>query len=127
MARIWKEMEAGRVDIVVTADNFRYYWKKAKEHTSSAYSKLHFSHYKAAVYSDLLSKVHAAKLFLITKTGSEPEHWARGLSVMLEKVAGVFLVTKLRAILLKEGDFNFHNRLIFGKRMLALSRKNGLV
>ena len=46
---------------------------------------------------------------------------------MLEKVAGVALVTKLRAILLKEGDFNFRNRLIFGKRMLALTRKNGLV
>ena len=46
---------------------------------------------------------------------------------MLEKVAGVALVTKLRAILLKEGDFNFHNWLIFGKRMLALTRKNGLV
>ena len=25
MGRIWKEMEAGRVDIVVTEDNFRYY------------------------------------------------------------------------------------------------------
>ena len=36
-------------------------------------------------------------------------------------------MTKLRAILLKEGDFNFHNRLIFGKRMLAPTRKNGMV
>ena len=67
------------------------------------------------------------KLSLIARTGSAPERWARGLSVMLKKVAGVALVTKLRAIFLKEGDFNFHNKLIFGKRMLDLSRKHGLV
>ena len=30
MHRIWKEMESGNVDIVVTADNFQYYWKKVK-------------------------------------------------------------------------------------------------
>ena len=76
MGQIWKEMEAGRVDIVVTVDDFRYYWKKAKERTSSAYSKLHFGHYKAAAYSDLLSEVHALKLSLIAKTGSVPERWA---------------------------------------------------
>ena len=127
MDRIWKEMEAGRVDIVVTADGFRYYWKKAKERTSSAHSKLHLGHYKAAAYLNLLLEVHALKLSLITKTGSAFKHWARGVSVMLEKVAGVALVTKLQAILLKEGDFNFHSQLIFGKQMLALTRKNGLV
>ena len=55
-----QEMEAGRVDIVVTVDDFRYYWKKAKERTSSAYSKLHFGHYKSAAFSDLLSEVHAS-------------------------------------------------------------------
>ena len=47
--------------------------------------------------------------------------------VMLEKIAGVALVTKLRAIILMEADFNFHNKLIFGKRMLDLARKHNLV
>ena len=46
---------------------------------------------------------------------------------MLEKIAGVALVTKLRAILLMEADFNFHNKLIFGDRMMKLARNNGLV
>ena len=46
---------------------------------------------------------------------------------MLEKIAGVALVTKLRAILLLEADFNFHNKLIFGSRMLKLAREHGLV
>jgi hypothetical protein len=34
--------------------------------------------------------------------------------VLLEKVPGVALVDKLRAILLMEGDFNFYNKWIFG-------------
>ena len=46
---------------------------------------------------------------------------------MLEKIAGVAAVTKLRAILLMEADFNFHNKLIFGKRMLDLARAHDLV
>ena len=46
---------------------------------------------------------------------------------MLEKIAGVALVTKLRAILLMEADFNCHNKLIFGKRMLNLAREHNLV
>ncbi len=46
---------------------------------------------------------------------------------MLEKIAGVALVTKLRAILLMEADNNFHNKLIFGTRLLNLARENGMV
>ena len=46
---------------------------------------------------------------------------------MLEKIAGVALITKLEAILLMEADFLFHNKLIFGKRMLNLVRKHNLV
>jgi hypothetical protein len=35
--------------------------------------------------------------------------------VLLEKVLGVALVDKLRAILLMEGDFNFFNKWLFGR------------
>ena len=73
IAIIWHRMEQGEVDIVVTADNFQHYWKRAKERTASSYSKLNFGHYKSAPHSDLLSEVHALKLSLVTKTGSAPE------------------------------------------------------
>ena len=63
------------------------------------------------------------KLSLIAQTGSALERWARGLSVILKKIAGVAIVTKLRAILLMEADFNYHNKLIFGKRMMDLARR----
>ena len=86
-----------------------------------SYSGRHFGHYKAAAHSDYLSEVHARIDELVTKTGATPERWSKGLSVMLEKIAGVALVTKLREILLMEADFSFHNRLIFGDRMMKLA------
>ena len=46
---------------------------------------------------------------------------------MLEKVARVALVNKGHAILLLKADFNCHNRLIFGSRILELSRRNNLI
>jgi hypothetical protein len=46
---------------------------------------------------------------------------------MLEKIAGVVVVTKLRAILLIKSDFNCHNGLIFGDRMMKLARENRLL
>ena len=43
--------------------------------------------------------------------------------MILAKIAGVALVTKLCAILLVEADLNYHNRLIFGKCIMDLARE----
>jgi hypothetical protein len=63
----------------------------------------------------------------VARTGSAPSRWGVGLNVLLEKIAGVALVNKLRAILLMEGDFNMHNRLIFGTRMMEIAREADLI
>ena len=114
ISRIWRKMGTDEVDIVVSVEDFQYYWKRAKEKTALSFSRLHFGNYKPIAHSNVLSKVHALKLSLITKTGPAPDRWARGLSAVLDKIAGVALVMKLRAILLMEANFNYHNRLIFG-------------
>ena len=44
---------------------------------------------------------------------------------MLEKIAGLALFNKLRAILLMEADFKMHNKIIFGKQMLDSARAGG--
>ena len=46
---------------------------------------------------------------------------------MIVNIAVVALVTKLQAILLMKADFNFHNKLIFGQRMMNLAQENGMV
>ncbi len=55
------------------------------------------------------------------------ERWSRGLSVMLEKTLGVTLVSKLRAILLMEPDFNVSNKIIYGIRMMKNVRDHQLM
>jgi hypothetical protein len=46
---------------------------------------------------------------------------------MLEKQAGVRLLSKLRAILLMEADFNAVNKILFGNRMLNQVRQYRLM
>jgi hypothetical protein len=46
---------------------------------------------------------------------------------MLEKTLGVTLVTKLRAILLIEGDFNASNKMVYGIGMLKNVREHHLM
>ena len=46
---------------------------------------------------------------------------------MLEKTLGVTLVTKLRAILLMEADFNATNKIIYGNRKMEKAREYNLM
>ena len=46
---------------------------------------------------------------------------------MLEKLLGCNLVTKLRAILLMEADFNATNKIIYASRMMDTVRRHGMM
>ena len=47
--------------------------------------------------------------------------------MMLQKVPGCHLISKLRSILLMEADFNCANKIIYGTRMLNNVRKYGFM
>jgi hypothetical protein len=47
--------------------------------------------------------------------------------VLLEKIAGLALVNKLRAILLFEADSNMFNRFVFVDRAMAMARQHNLI
>ena len=70
--------------------------------------------------------MHALKLSLIAQTGSAPERWAQGLSVMLRKIARVAIVTKLRAILLRKLISTITTSLSLA-RMMDLTKRHGIV
>ena len=86
-------MGEGEVSVIITKEDFQHYWRRIKERTAPSFSGQHFWHYKAAAHSDFLSEDHAKTIELVTKTGTTPERWSKGLSMMLEKIAGVALVT----------------------------------
>ena len=64
---------------------------------------------------------------MIARCGCPLERWGHGLQVLLEKIAGVALVTKLWAILLMEGDFNYMNKWIFGKEAISKLYEMGYI
>lgn len=95
IARLGMELVAGNGErFVITPDEFKYYWRKVREKTSSSISKLHIGQYKAACQCNFLSR----KITVVDRCGIPPKRWGSGLQVMLEKIAGVALVNKLRAI-----------------------------
>jgi len=98
-----------------------------KEDTSSSQSGLHFGHYIAGTDCDYISQFHALRVSLSLKKGIALERWLKGLSVMLEKMFGVRLVSTLRAILLMEADFNTMNKEVYGVWMLDNARRYKLI
>ena len=111
----------------ITTEDFRDYWQTANERTSFSYSGLHFGHYKVASFDNVLLAMHAAKLSACAKKGLSLARWGRGVTVLLEKICGYNCVHKLRAICLLEADFNWWNKLIFAKRMMALARDSDMI
>ena len=126
-ARIRQKIPPNSVSDDISTSQWQYRWKSAKEKTSSSESGLHFGHYKAGAKSDTISTFHALKATLALRRGIALARWSRGLSVMLEKMFGCTLVTKLRAVLLMEADFNSSNKIIFGERMLDNARRHGFM
>jgi hypothetical protein len=55
-------MMASKVSTLVTKEDFKSYWKHARERTSSLLSNIHFRHYKASTKSDYVSEIHALML-----------------------------------------------------------------
>eukprot|EP00804_Cyclotella_cryptica_P024557 CCRYP_020750-RA/>CCRYP_020750-RA protein AED:0.23 eAED:0.02 QI:0/-1/0/1/-1/1/1/0/233 len=118
---------ANSVTQIITRQDWQYTWSHKHESTSSSPSGLHFGHYVSGADSDMISDVHALKMSIALHNGIALTRWKSGLCVMIEKSPGVKLISKLRAILLMEADFNAANKIIFGQRMMSNVRKYKLM
>ena len=90
----WKEYQAG--------------WKRAKEQTASG--ALHMAHFKAGARHPNIGWVHFHMAMLPMASGYSPSRWQQGIDVMLLKAPDVYLLEKLRTIVLYEADFNQENK-----------------
>jgi hypothetical protein len=114
------------IDKIITREIWQQQGLKKDENTSSSVSTLHFRYYISGADNNHISNFHALKTSL-TVHGILPQHWSRGLCVMLEKQAGVKPINKLRATLLMEADFNAANKIIYGKCILDNVRRHQLM
>ncbi len=112
---------------IITPEDFKRFWRKVKEFTSSLMSGVHYRHYMAAIQDDLSTEILAQQLTMIARSGIPPENWSIDLQVMLEKIAGVCLVEKLQAIQLYEANFNCYNQFIFGGQAMQILTISGYI
>jgi hypothetical protein len=126
IAHIRGMVPSDSVNGLISRERWQQRWKKVKEDASSSQSGLHFGHYIAGMDCDYISQFHALRVSLALKKDIVLERWSKGLSVMLEKMFGMRLVSKLRAILLMEADFNAMNKEVYGVRMLDNARRYNL-
>jgi hypothetical protein len=102
---LFQTLQSNQRKITLGKEQFGYYFRKFKEKMSSSKALVHVGHYISTTFSDVVTTFLSRKIALIARGGCPPDRWGHGLQVMLEKVAGIALVNKLRAILLMEGDF----------------------
>ncbi len=114
IAHIHSKVPSDSVNSLILQECWQQRWKKVKEDTSLSQSGLHFGHYIAGTDCNYILQFHVLLVLLALKKGIALERWLNGLSVMLEKMFGVRLVSKLRAILLMEADFNAMNKEVYG-------------
>ena len=121
IGELGKRVMAGEqlADLWITGHDCQRYWERLNENTSSSPSGLHLGHWMSAVSSPELAELLADQMNLIIYSGVAPLRWGIALQVLLEKVAGVCLITKLRSIQLYEADYNWFNKLIFNKNTTA--------
>jgi hypothetical protein len=127
-ARIREIVPADSVSDRITGGDWSRHWSRGiREETSSSESGIHFGHIIASAASPLLSHAYATQCSIVLRRGIQLDRWSRGLSVMLEKLRGCTLISKLRSILLMEADFNAVNKLIYGVRMMNNVRAHRLM
>jgi hypothetical protein len=126
-AKIWLTIPVDSVATTITPEAWQSHWLEVNKKTSSSFSGHHFGHYIAGLRSNHVTVLHALSVSLVTKRGIVLDRWSKGLSVMLEKIFGCSLITKLCSILLMEADFNATNKVIYGIRMLYNMRKYKLM
>jgi hypothetical protein len=100
-ARIRLMVPKDLLNLAISKEDWKRQWKGQRESTSYSESGLHCGHYIAGCELDHIAHFHALKATLVAKRGIVLDRWSRGLSVVLEKVFGCALITKLQSILLK--------------------------
>lgn len=106
-------------------EEFVLSWSRQKERTSS-YPSRHFGHIKASMQCPLASQIayHLETIPLLT--GLAPTSWRRSIDVMIEKQPGVFLLKKLRTIMLFDCLCNHAFKWI-GREMMRVAERHNLL
>jgi hypothetical protein len=101
----------------IYVEEYRSYWRKAKENTSSYPSEINFSTLKAGAHSNTISTFDCIMTRLPITKGFSPSRWRKCIDVMILKKAGVTTLSSLCTIILFAADCNYAFKYI-GRAMM---------
>ena len=114
------------VNVDITLDEYRQFWKKKRETTVTSPYGLHIGHYRSVTGAEQegILEVHHRLLMLPFKFAMLPDRWLKTVQIHLEKDMGAPWTHRLRIIELFDSQVNAGLQIIFGKRMIenALER-----
>ena len=110
--------------VTTTIEDFQKGWRLVKEQTASG--ELHMGHFKAGALHPMLSWLHFEMSIVPMATGYSPHRWKKGIDVMLLKSPEVYLLEKLRTIVLYEADFNHENKRL-GRDAMRLALEQDMI
>ncbi len=110
-----------RKEIITTLADFRQGWKQVKEKTSSGIH--HFGHFKSGCLHKKIGWFLFLRSVLPYNRGYSPTRWQQGTDVMILKKEELYLLTKLRTIVLYEADYNHENKRLGRDSMMMAIRQ----
>ena len=111
-------------EISTSLKDYRHGWKLTKERTASG--ELHMGHFKAGAMHKKIGWFNFVMAVLPYSSGYVPNRWRQGTDVMLLKKNDVYLLDKLRTIVLYEADFNHENKRL-GRNLMNMALDKKLV
>jgi hypothetical protein len=87
---------------------------------------MHFGHFKASIYNDVLADFDRMFLEICIRTGHILPRWLHGTDVLIPKKANSNKVTELRTICLLAADWNFGNKLL-SSRIMYHAEQHGTI
>ena len=117
------------INVDLTMEQYRKFWKEKKEKTATSPFGLHIGHFKSVLdkeNEDIL-EIHKHMLTLPFKYGFVPTRWAQTVQIMLEKDKGSPWTHRLRIIELFDSQLNAGMQIFFGKRMVYKALEHGML
>ena len=107
-------------------EEYKQTFQKTKETTACGPSGLHMSHWKAAVESETIMKVHSFFIWAAFNFGFSYPRWEESWHCILQKKEYPFS-QKMRIIQLFEGDFNAGLKYLLGRLLMWHAHNNKVI
>jgi len=116
--------ELGAIQMHMSLDSYRRFWKKAREETACFPGPLTFSTMKAGAFNKQIAEMDWVLTRIPLEVGFAPKRWKQCVDVMLLKKSGMTELSSLQTIVLFPVDCNFAFKHV-GKEMMKIAEQYG--